>query len=95
MLSVATVHAVEAVAHDLPGPLSKYHMLQLYMLLKQWPVISLEAALELLYCTYTDITVRRFAVNCLEKILTDDQLSQYLLQLVQVSPIVKLMTSGF
>ncbi|KAI0224779.1 Phosphatidylinositol 4,5-bisphosphate 3-kinase catalytic subunit alpha [Lamellibrachia satsuma] len=57
---------------------------QLYMLLKQWPVISLEAALELLYCTCTDITVRRFAVNCLEKILTDDQLSQYLLQLVQV-----------
>ena len=54
------------------------------MLLKNWPVISTEAALELLYCTYTDLTVRRFAVECLEKKLTDDKLSQFLLQIVQV-----------
>ena len=54
------------------------------MLLKNWPVISPETALELLYCTYTDLTVRKFAVQCLEKKLTDDKLSQFLLQIVQV-----------
>ncbi len=59
-------------------------VLQLYLLLQNWPVISPEAALELLYCTYTDLTVRRFAVQCLEKKLTDDKLSQFLLQVVQV-----------
>ena len=58
------------------------------MLLKSWPVISPEAALELLYCTYTDLTVRKFAVECLEKKLTDDKLGQFLLQLVQVSLIL-------
>ena len=46
--------------------------------------MSPESALELLYCTYTDLTVRKFAVECLEKKLTDDKLSNFLLQLVQV-----------
>ena len=46
--------------------------------------MSIEAALELLYCTYTDLTVRQFAVKCLEEKLTDDKLSTFLLQLVQV-----------
>ena len=58
---------------------------QVYMLLKEWPLVPIEAALELLYCTFTDLTVRKFAVQCLEQGLTDDQLSQFLLQLVQVS----------
>lgn len=57
---------------------------QVYMLLREWPLIPPEVALELLYCTFTDLTVRRFAVECLEEGLTDDQLSQFLLQLVQV-----------
>ena len=57
---------------------------QLYSLLKTWPVLSPEVALELLHCSNSDLMVRQFAVISLEARLTDDQLSQYLLQLVQV-----------
>lgn len=59
-------------------------LFQLYDLLKGWPTVSIESAMEMLYCTYTDQTVRRFAVGCLEKKLGDDKLAMYLLQLVQV-----------
>ena len=54
------------------------------MLLKQWPTVTPEVALQLLDCSYTDLKVRQFAVHCLETGLTDDKLQQYLLQLVQV-----------
>ena len=54
------------------------------MLLKDWPTVDIETALGLLDCSYADLGVRTFAVECLEEILTDEQLSQYLLQLVQV-----------
>lgn len=40
--------------------------------------------MELLDFNYPDRIVRSFAVTCLEKYLTDDKLSQYLIQLVQV-----------
>ena len=40
--------------------------------------------MELLDCNYPDPGIRDFAVRCLEKYLTDDKLSQYLIQLVQV-----------
>lgn len=60
------------------------HFFQLYQLLKSWPIIPPESALQLLFCTYTDLNVRKFAVTCLSEKLTDDQLSQLLLQLVQV-----------
>ena len=40
--------------------------------------------MELLDYLYADISVRKFAVDCLEADMTDDQLSNYLLQLVQV-----------
>lgn len=40
--------------------------------------------MELLDCNYPDPNIRDFAVRCLEKYLTDDKLSQYLIQLVQV-----------
>lgn len=43
-----------------------------------------ELALELLDCNFPDPMVREFALRCLVKGLTDDKLSQYLLQLVQV-----------
>ncbi|KAK3592456.1 hypothetical protein CHS0354_001576 [Potamilus streckersoni] len=56
---------------------------QLYMLLKQWPMLCPESALQLLDCSYTDLNVRAFAVQCLEAGLVDDKLHQYLLQLVQ------------
>lgn len=63
---------------------SREEVSQLYLMLKSWPVISPEAALELLYCTYTDLTVRQFAVKCLKEKLSFDHLHQFLLQLVQV-----------
>lgn len=59
----------------------------MYCLLKEWPSIRPEQAMELLDCNYPDPMVRHFAVRCLEKYLTDDKLSQYLIQLVQVSQI--------
>lgn len=40
--------------------------------------------MELLDYLYADTSVRKFAVECLEAAMTDDQLSNYLLQLVQV-----------
>ncbi len=57
---------------------------QLYCLLKKWPKIKVETALELLDCKYADMTVRTYAVKWLDEGLTDDHLLQYLLQLVQV-----------
>lgn len=58
---------------------------QLYELLRRWPIIPCEVALELLDCSYTDLVVREYAVKCLDQRLKDDKLAQYLLQLVQVS----------
>jgi phosphatidylinositol-4,5-bisphosphate 3-kinase len=56
----------------------------MYCLLKDWPAIKPEQAMELLDCNFPDPKIREFAVKCLEKYLTDDRLSQYLIQLVQV-----------
>ena len=84
ILLVINVQIIVNVQLYYYGALKCMLLLQLYMLLKKWPVISPDCALELLYCTYTDLTVRSFAVKCLEERLTDDQLSQFLLQLVQV-----------
>ncbi|XP_067658199.1 phosphatidylinositol 4,5-bisphosphate 3-kinase catalytic subunit alpha isoform-like [Haliotis asinina] len=56
---------------------------QLYVLLRKWPSVVPEVALELLDCSYSDLRVRQFAVECLDRGLHDDKLSQYLLQLVQ------------
>ncbi|CAL1536446.1 unnamed protein product [Lymnaea stagnalis] len=61
----------------------KESVAQLYELLRRWPVIPCEVALELLDCSYSDLKVREFAVKCLDQGLKDDKLAQYLLQLVQ------------
>ena len=37
-------------------------------LLKTWPTLSVERALELLDYAYPDPLVRRFAINCLRKL---------------------------
>ncbi|XP_065137966.1 phosphatidylinositol 4,5-bisphosphate 3-kinase catalytic subunit beta isoform isoform X2 [Paramisgurnus dabryanus] len=58
-------------------------MAQLQALLQIWPKLSPRDALELLDFNYPDQYVREFAVNCL-KDMSDDELLQYLLQLVQV-----------
>lgn len=51
-------------------------------LLRHWPKVSIERALELLDYAYADMSVRKYAVNCLEAI-SDEELQLYLLQLVQ------------
>ncbi|XP_054919880.2 phosphatidylinositol 4,5-bisphosphate 3-kinase catalytic subunit alpha isoform-like [Dermacentor andersoni] len=62
---------------------SRDHVAQLYRLLKKWKRVSPETALELLDCKYADMFVRKYAVEWLDG-LSDELLSQYLLQLVQV-----------
>lgn len=56
---------------------------KLQALLISWPRLNCELSLALLDFTYADKAVREFAVNCLEQ-LPDDEVTQYLLQLVQV-----------
>ncbi|KAI3375957.1 hypothetical protein L3Q82_016375 [Scortum barcoo] len=63
---------------------SRDEVSQMYCLLKDWPLMQPESALELLDCNFPDPMVREFALRCLVQGLTDDKLSQYLLQLVQV-----------
>uniref|UniRef100_A0A4W4EWV8 Phosphatidylinositol 4,5-bisphosphate 3-kinase catalytic subunit beta isoform n=1 Tax=Electrophorus electricus TaxID=8005 RepID=A0A4W4EWV8_ELEEL len=58
-------------------------MAQLQALLQIWPKLSPRDALELLDFNYPDQYVREYAVNCLQD-MSDEELSQYLLQLVQV-----------
>ncbi|XP_042908951.1 phosphatidylinositol 4,5-bisphosphate 3-kinase catalytic subunit delta isoform [Parasteatoda tepidariorum] len=55
---------------------------QMTQLMEVWPQLTPYKALELLDYAYPDCRVRSFAVKCLEKI-TDEELSLYLLQLVQ------------
>ncbi|GBP26146.1 Phosphatidylinositol 4,5-bisphosphate 3-kinase catalytic subunit delta isoform [Eumeta japonica] len=52
------------------------------LMLDTWPLLPVESALELLDYAYADSTVRSFAVKCLDSI-SDEDLSLYLLQLVQ------------
>ncbi|XP_065319606.1 phosphatidylinositol 4,5-bisphosphate 3-kinase catalytic subunit alpha isoform-like isoform X2 [Gordionus sp. m RMFG-2023] len=58
----------------------------LYLLLKTWPNLTLEKALQLLEPnSYPDIYIREFAVRQLDHLLNDDEhLSQFLMPLVQV-----------
>ena len=39
---------------------------QLYVLLEKWPKLSPEVSMELLDYQYADITLRGYAVNCME-----------------------------
>ncbi|XP_062901982.1 phosphatidylinositol 4,5-bisphosphate 3-kinase catalytic subunit beta isoform [Mobula hypostoma] len=56
---------------------------QLQALLQIWAKLPPREALELLDFNYPDQYVREYAVGCLRE-MSDDELSQYLLQLVQV-----------
>uniref|UniRef100_A0A7N8X1L3 phosphatidylinositol-4,5-bisphosphate 3-kinase n=1 Tax=Mastacembelus armatus TaxID=205130 RepID=A0A7N8X1L3_9TELE len=58
-------------------------MAQLQALLQIWPKLSPRDALELLDFNYPDQYVREYAVCCLRD-MSDEELLQYLLQLVQV-----------
>lgn len=52
-------------------------------LLQTWPHLTVDYALEILDFEYPDHNVREFAVRCLDNDLGDDDVSQYMLQLVQ------------
>jgi len=62
---------------------SRDEVSQLYMLLRDWGQVSTQTSLELLDCKYADLTVRTKAVVWLDNTLSDEELGQYLLQLVQ------------
>ncbi|XP_033752921.1 phosphatidylinositol 4-phosphate 3-kinase C2 domain-containing subunit beta-like, partial [Pecten maximus] len=55
---------------------------EVYSLLQNWGGIDPMQALELLQPQYPDITVRKFAVDCLKKMATDD-LIEFIPQLIQ------------
>ncbi len=67
----------------------------LYILLKDWDLVDNETALGLLDCSYADLGVRTFAVESLEQNLTDEELLQYILQLVQVTVQTKYGSSNW
>ncbi|XP_047233948.1 phosphatidylinositol 4,5-bisphosphate 3-kinase catalytic subunit delta isoform [Girardinichthys multiradiatus] len=58
-------------------------VVQVVSLLKHWPDLPAIHALELLDYSFPDPAVRSFTIRCLKK-LSDDELLQYLIQLVQV-----------
>ncbi|XP_029206897.2 phosphatidylinositol 4,5-bisphosphate 3-kinase catalytic subunit beta isoform-like [Acropora millepora] len=62
---------------------SRQDVAMMQILLQTWPKLESEQALELLDYTFADQAVRRIAVECIEK-MSDREISQYLLQLVQV-----------
>uniref|UniRef100_A0AAQ4PUM0 phosphatidylinositol 3-kinase n=1 Tax=Gasterosteus aculeatus aculeatus TaxID=481459 RepID=A0AAQ4PUM0_GASAC len=58
-------------------------VVQMVSLLRNWPDLPAIHALELLDYSFPDPAVRSFTIACLRK-LSDDELLQYLIQLVQV-----------
>ena len=59
------------------------YVCEAYKLVSAWPDVRPIVALELLNGAYADLHVRRFAVRCLDKWMRNEQVQQYLLQLVQ------------
>uniref|UniRef100_A0A3B3Y8H3 phosphatidylinositol-4,5-bisphosphate 3-kinase n=1 Tax=Poecilia mexicana TaxID=48701 RepID=A0A3B3Y8H3_9TELE len=66
-----------------PHPLYYPPLEKMVSLLKSWPELPAIQALELLDYSFPDPAVRYFTIRCLKK-LSDDELLQYLIQLVQV-----------
>ena len=77
------------VPHSLPKLLqavkwsNRTDVIEMYSLLYKWPDIRPVVAIELLYSIHADIEVRSFAVRCLDKSMKNEEVHQYLLQLVQ------------
>ncbi|XP_029643424.1 phosphatidylinositol 4,5-bisphosphate 3-kinase catalytic subunit beta isoform isoform X2 [Octopus sinensis] len=79
---------------------NKIDLSKMQALLMSWPKLNCEHSLGLLDFAYADRVVREFAVSCLQE-LPDDEIMQYLLQLVQIlkyesylyCPIVELLLS--
>ena len=55
-----------------------------YMLLREWPPLNVDTAIELLDVRFPDRYVRALAVQHLDRCLDNDQLQLYLLPLIQV-----------
>ncbi len=55
----------------------------MYSLLREWPDLKPNIAIELLNSNFFDIEVRSFAVRCLNKYMKNEDIRTYLLQLVQ------------
>ena len=60
-----------------------FKKIKIYNLLYKWPDIKPIVAIELLNSAYSDLEVRNFAVRCLDKNMKDEEVHQYLLQLIQ------------
>uniref|UniRef100_A0A672U5Z2 phosphatidylinositol-4,5-bisphosphate 3-kinase n=1 Tax=Strigops habroptila TaxID=2489341 RepID=A0A672U5Z2_STRHB len=73
----------EYAKHYFTCNLRIFFLKQLQALLQIWPKLLPREALELLDFNYPDQYVREYAVGCLKQ-MSDEELSQYLLQLVQV-----------
>jgi phosphatidylinositol-4,5-bisphosphate 3-kinase len=77
--------------HSLPKLLqavrwtNQFEVIEIYNLLYKWPDIKPVVAIELLHSIHADNQVRSFAVRCLDKYMKDEEVQQYLLQLVQVT----------
>ena len=56
---------------------------QLHTILAKWPPLPVECAFQLLDYAYPDTWVRGFAVKCLRKNATDNDVLLYMLQLCQ------------
>ena len=56
---------------------------QLHYILAKWPPLPVECAFQLLDYAYPDTFVRAFAVKCLRKHATDNDVLLYMLQLCQ------------
>lgn len=76
--------------HSLPKLLqsvkwsNQNELIEIYSLLFRWPLIKPIQALELLHTVHADLEVRNFACKCLDNFMKDEEVQQYLLQLVQV-----------
>nr|ANF99566.1 phosphatidylinositol-4,5-bisphosphate 3-kinase [Haliotis diversicolor] len=77
--------------HALPKVLSSVKwnshidVAKMIAVLQTWPKLDVDFALQLLDFNYPDKNIRKFAVSCLDNkdTFSDDELSRYLLQLVQ------------
>ena len=78
-------HSLPRLLHAVRWTNQTSDVLAVYTLLARWPPIKPAAAIELLSSMHPDVSVRAFAVRCLDEHMRDEEVQQYLLQLVQVS----------
>lgn len=75
-------HALPKVLLSVPWH-NRFAVVTMHKLLEEWQPLQPTAALELFGARYADARVREYAVRCLYG-MSDDELGEYILQLVQV-----------